>query len=86
MPFLIIITVLFLVIIIISIIVPITKKAGYEDSLKNELESTIKYFNKTNTTYNAYSESSKEGSKENTNLVAPENNRRPVNIQNSAMQ
>ena len=37
MPFLIIITVLFLVIIIISIIVPITKKAGYEDSLKNEL-------------------------------------------------
>ena len=38
MPFLIIITVLFLVIIIISIIVPITKKAGYEDSLKNELE------------------------------------------------
>lgn len=75
-----------LLILIIACLFDITLKLVKRNSLKNELESTIKYFNKTNTTYNAYSESSKEGSKENSNLVAPKNDRKPVNIQNSAMQ
>ena len=75
-----------LLILIIACLFDITLKLVKRNSLKNELESTVKYFTKSNTTYNAYSESSKEGNKGSTNLAAPENDRKPVNIQNSAMQ